>query len=110
MAGPRRDSGDVARRDDAVAHRRWNASTLLARRCYLGASPGSPSDTATSGLPPELEQAAPDPVRSEQGRAHFVVVSSEIDRLDWLHLAVSGHRRACFRFDAGRWDGHWIAP
>lgn len=36
-------------------------------------------------------------------RAHFAVVSGEVDRLDWLELAPAGNRRAMFDAAGERW-------
>ena len=36
-------------------------------------------------------------------RAHFAVVSAEVERLDWLELAPTGNRRAIFDVEGERW-------
>lgn len=88
---------------DALAKAAWEGSQAMSRRCY-GMEPGPGTPLRAGGdfvLPADDEAAA-------AGQTHFVAVLVEIERLEWLHLAASGHRRALFIFPAGRPD--WLAP
>jgi len=90
----------------------WAAATLFARRCYLApVAPGAASDGPTSGLPAALERREPDRAESEAGRPNFAVILLDAARLEFLHLAVTGHRRGLLsRTPDGDWLGHWLVP
>jgi hypothetical protein len=88
-------------RDDAVADDAWTGSREFSRMCYaIDPAPG----TAVTAPP-----AAP--LDSGAGRPHFCVVMLQIHRLESLHLAASGHRRAGFDWDAtGVLAATWLVP
>ena len=91
-------------RDGPIADAAWAAADAYARRCYLiEPGPGAPRDTPGSGLPADLEGVRPDLARTEAGRANFAVLLVAVERFDWLHLAHTGHLRALFDSDGGRW-------
>jgi len=88
-------------RDDAVADAAWAASREFSRMCYaITPAPGQPVPA-----PP------PAPLDSEAGRPHFCVVILHLARLESLHLAASGHRRARFDWDGGgALASTWLVP
>jgi hypothetical protein len=47
---------------------------------------------------------------AEAGRENFRAVLITVTRIDWLHLAASGHRRAVYEWACGGWSGGWRAP
>lgn len=96
--------------DSPAAEAAWSCSTRFARRCYLGEGPGTVSDIATSGLPAELEGIEPDEAQLVPARPNFAVLLVELEQLDWLYLAHTGHRRARFRREGGAWHGSWLTP
>ena len=102
----------VLHHDDAVAELAWKRTGLMSRRCYLAESaPGSALAKPDSGLPPHLSRDRPNEAESAAGRAHFAVVTVPLQRLEWLHLAFEGHRRARFqRVGQGPWRGEWLVP
>lgn len=87
--------------EDAVADAAWAASRPFSRRCYaIAEAPGTPC-AAPPGAP--ADDAA--------GRPNFAAVLIAFDRLDWLWLAASGHRRARFAWDAdGTPAATWLVP
>lgn len=93
-----------------VADAAWAAGTNFARRCYLGAGPGSLSDVPTSGLPPEFEGAEPDDAQLIPARDNFAVVLIDVAEVDWLYLAHTGHVRAQFTRTGESWEGRWVTP
>jgi general stress protein 26 len=93
-----------------VADAAWAASTNFARRCYLGEGPGAASDVPTSGLPPEFEGVEPDDGQLIPARENFAVLLIDVDTMDWLYLAHTGHIRAQFTRADGAWEGRWVAP
>jgi hypothetical protein len=99
--------------DGETADKAWNDATLFARRCYLAdPAPGTLSDIPVSGLPADIEGRKPeDDAEVAPGRANFAVLLAEIDTIEFLHLAHTGHRRAIFRLQpAGSWQGQWLVP
>lgn len=98
--------------DDAVADLAWKRTGLMSRRCYLAhPAPGTAQPRATSGLPSHLAKDRPSEAESAAGRANFAVVTVPLQRLEWLHLAFEGHRRARFaRSGFGPWKGEWLVP
>jgi pyridoxamine 5'-phosphate oxidase len=95
----------------ALADAAWAATSPSGRRSYLTTlPPGTASDSATSGLPVPFEQAVPTLSESEAGRANFAIAVVTLDRLEWLHLASTGHRRAAFTQTGDRWTGAWLIP
>ncbi len=98
-------------RTGPVADAAWAATSTSGRRSYLTIdAPGSVSEIATSGLPETMNGSAPTIGESEVGRANFAIVVVVLDRLEWLHLAASGHRRAAFTRVGEAWTGTWLVP
>jgi pyridoxamine 5'-phosphate oxidase len=94
-----------------LADAAWAATSPSGRRSYMTTlPPGTASDSATSGLPVAFEQAVPTLSESEVGRANFAIVVVTLDRLEWLHLASTGHRRAAFKRKDKVWAGEWLIP
>jgi pyridoxamine 5'-phosphate oxidase len=97
--------------DGTMSNAAWAATSISGRRCYLAdPAPGTASPVATSGLPSPFDQTMPTLVESEAGRANFAVLLVTVDRLEWLYLAASGHRRAAFTRDGDAWRGRWLVP
>ena len=98
-------------RDSPDADAAWSGSSAFARRCYMALQPpGTQLPTAGSGLPPEIDGRKPDESQLQPARANFALLVADITSIDWLHLAHTGHRRACFRRANGAWHGAWCAP
>lgn len=94
-----------------LADAAWAATSSSGRRSYLTTlAPGTPSDDATAGLPLPFEQTVPTMFESEAGRANFAILVVTLDRLEWLHLASTGHRRAAFTHGESGWTGAWLIP
>lgn len=88
----------------------WQRTTDFGRRCYTSDSaPGAVLSRASSGLPAEALRPQLEPALDLVGREHFALVEFQLLRVDWLHLAHSGHRRAHFDADDG-WRGRWVQP
>jgi pyridoxamine 5'-phosphate oxidase len=89
----------------------WAATSPSGRRSYLTTlAPGTISDTPTSGLPAAIETRMPEPEETVAGRANFGLLVVTLDRLEWLHLAHDGHRRAAFARVGDDWAGQWLIP
>lgn len=98
---------------DALAEAHWAATGLSSRRCYCtSVDPGTAiEDGPVSGLPPELEGRQPTEEESQRlGWPHFVVVRTQVTRLEFLYLRAAGHRRAFWDWAEGQETACWLAP
>lgn len=97
--------------EGAEADAAWAASSAASRRCYLApVAPSSAADAATSGLLAEFESRLPTLAESEAGRVNFAILTVALERIDWLHLAHDGHRRAGFLRSGDEWARGWRVP
>ncbi len=97
--------------NDELQQEQWLATELFSRRCYVGEAPTQPSKKPTSGLPENLVDREPTYEESETGRQNFAVISSTIDEIDCLELAVKGHRRSQFVWnEKGELEMKWLTP
>lgn len=99
--------------DTSAADQAWAEATLFAKRCYLAdPAPGTVSQTPVSGLPANIEGRKPDDDDEvAPGRANFALLMAQIETVEFLHLAHTGHRRAVFRKSPdGDWRGQWLVP
>ncbi len=93
--------------DDAAADQAWAACRPQARANY--AVPLAPGIAVVQ---PELADG-PGPFATEAlvvARGNFALAQVQVDSVDWLSLAASGHRRAQFSRDGSRWQSTWVAP
>jgi pyridoxine/pyridoxamine 5'-phosphate oxidase len=95
----------------AAAAAAWAATRPFSRRCYTApVAPGAAASGPTSGLPHAFEGREPTLAESEAGRPNFAILLVEAERLEFLHLAVTGHRRGRFDRDEAGWKGSWLIP
>ncbi|MDX2308177.1 MAG: pyridoxamine 5'-phosphate oxidase family protein [Hyphomicrobium sp.] len=91
---------------DDVAQAAWRSSRPQSRLCYEQAdTPGRPIAKPLDAPPPDARYALGD-----DGEANFAVLVLTIDHVEWLYLAIEGHRRASWCWDGTRWSGSWLAP
>lgn len=91
---------------DAVARAAWAGSRPQGRLCYeQGLAPGAPIAAPLPELPVDQRFAAAD-----EGERHFAVLLANVDTIEWLYLAIEGHRRARWAWRDGGWQGTWLAP
>lgn len=96
---------------DEIARAAWERSALSSRRCYTAPrAPGSITSRPESGLPPHLENRVPTEEESETGWPFFAVIVTRLERLEALHLAATGHRRARFTRQENSFAGEWLIP
>lgn len=99
--------------DGPIFEEAWERTALMSRRCYLAPhTPGTPSADPSPNLPADLIEGEPGKDRSEEGRAHFAVIESQVQEMDWLLLKHSGHRRARFEWnERGELSvSNWVEP
>jgi pyridoxamine 5'-phosphate oxidase len=92
--------------DNAVADAAWAGSRVFSRQCYgIEPGPGTAIADGDNFTLPETTDVA-----TAAGRANFCAVTVSVERLEWLYLASSGHRRALFRWEQGTFEAGWLAP
>jgi len=96
--------------DDDLADEQWDATSMFARRCYIGKAPGELSKKPTHGMPDAITDREPTPEESREGRGNFAVVSTEIRTVDVMELDVRGHRRSLFDWNDGELEMKWLTP
>jgi pyridoxamine 5'-phosphate oxidase len=100
-------------REGGTVDAAWHDSTTFARRCYMAeAAPGVVTAEPVSGLPSWIEGKQPSEADLVDARQNFALLWIQIESLEWLYLANSGHRRAKWIWDASReqWSGRWLVP
>lgn len=91
--------------DDEVAAAAWSRSRRMSRICYAAEiAPGAEINDPQSALG-HLAAA-----EGETGYENFAVIRFQVNRLEWLSLAASGHRRARFSLAGSSPVGQWLAP
>jgi pyridoxine/pyridoxamine 5'-phosphate oxidase len=91
---------------DAVWQVAWAGSKPQSRLCYeQSEAPGSKIAAPLPGLPVDKRYALAD-----DGAANFAVLVVTVDAVEWLYLAIEGHRRARWTWNDGAWEGTWLAP
>jgi pyridoxamine 5'-phosphate oxidase len=96
--------------EDELADEQWEATSLFARRCYIGKAPSEISKKPTHGMPDSLVSREPTPEESKEGRKNFAVISSSIETVDVMELDVRGHRRSLFNWREGELEMKWLTP
>ncbi len=96
--------------DDELADEQWDATSLFARRCYIGKAPSGVSKKPTHGMPDEIVNREPTPEESREGRKNFAVISTQIVKVDVMELDVRGHRRSLFEWSNGELAMKWLTP
>ncbi len=92
--------------DDAFADAAWAKAQIMSRQCYgIAPGPGTPLENGGDFALPALTDES-----TAAGRAFFCVAMIEVQSLEWLFLAASGHRRARFTHAADGSTSQWLAP
>ena len=72
----------------------WEGTQLISRKCYLTEkTPSSVTTLPEDGINESLKGKEPTLEESEKGYKNFTVIQNQIQQIDWLYLAASGHRR-----------------
>lgn len=96
--------------EDDLADEQWLATSLFARRCYIGKAPSEESKKPTHGLPKEIVEREPTAEECKAGRENFAVISTKILTVDVMELDVKGHRRSLFDWTNGELETRWLTP
>ena len=101
----------ILNNQNEIAKNMWDKTRLLSRKCYLTESdPSSLTSSPEDGIPDHLMGKEPDFEESEKGFKNFTVVENKVNEIDWLYLAISGHRRLKLIFQNEKPDYQWLIP
>ena len=94
-----------------MTRKKWKTLPSYGRKTYgTQQAPSTPLLHADDDLPNLWKVPEIDLAQTEYAYANFAVVACEINRLEYLHLQRSGHRRAVFEFIEEEWKGRWVVP
>jgi 3-hydroxyisobutyrate dehydrogenase len=94
-----------------VTQEMWEQTKLFSRKCYLTEkAPSSSTNLPEDGIDQSLGGREPTIEESERGYKNFTVVQNQIQQIDWLYLAASGHRRLKLILEKQIPSFQWIIP
>ena len=94
-----------------VTQEMWEQTKLFSRKCYLTEkAPSSSTNLPEDGIDQSLGGREPTIEESERGYKNFTVVQNQIQQIDWLYLAASGHRRLKIILEKQIPSFQWIIP
>jgi pyridoxamine 5'-phosphate oxidase len=96
---------------NTIAEEMWEGIQLISRKCYLTEkTPSSVTTLPEDGINESLKGKEPTLEESEKGYKNFTVIQNQIQQIDWLYLAASGHRRLKIILKVRIPSFHWIIP
>ena len=96
---------------NTIAEEMWEGIQLISRKCYLTEkTPSSVTTLPEDGINESLKGREPTLEESEKGYKNFTVIQNQIQQIDWLYLAASGHRRLKIILKVRIPSFHWIIP
>ena len=94
-----------------VTEKMWEKTKLFSRKCYLTKkAPSSYTSLPEDGIDENLGGREPTFEESQKGYKNFTVVKNQIQQIDWLYLAASGHRRLKIILEKKIPSFQWIIP
>ena len=94
-----------------IAKEMWDKTKLLSRKCYLTSKdPSSLTSLPEDGIPEHLIGKEPEFEESKKGYKNFTVIENKINKIDWLYLEISGHRRLNLLFQNNKPQFQWLIP
>ena len=98
--------------DDATANRFWENESDSSLRGYLAPySPGKVCTQPDPNLPEFARNRIPSREELRTGRKNFAVISSVVQKMEWLLLRREGNLRARFCYQpTGNVISEWVAP
>ena len=101
----------IINNQNKVTQEMWDQTKLFSRKCYLTEkAPSSSTNLPEDGIDESLGGREPTLKESERGYKNFTVVQSQIQQIDWLYLAASGHRRLKIILEKQIPSFQWIIP
>jgi pyridoxamine 5'-phosphate oxidase len=95
---------------DDFARKRWDNSQKISRMCYsIQPAPGENIDAGGDYLIADAKNISIS--QQDVDFQNFAAVEIVVFKLEWLFLAIQGHRRARFMWDAqGNLTQNWLVP
>ena len=101
----------IINNQNKVTQEMWDQTKLFSRKCYLTEkAPSSSTNLPEDGIDQSLGGREPTLEESERGYKNFTVVQNQIQQIDWLYLAASGHRRLKIILEKQIPSFQWIIP
>ena len=101
----------IINNQNKVTQEMWDQTKLFSRKCYLTEkAPSSSTNLPEDGIDQSLGGREPTIEESERGYKNFTVVQNQIQQIDWLYLAASGHRRLKIILEKQIPSFQWIIP
>ena len=101
----------IINNQNKVTQEMWDQTKLFSRKCYLTEkAPSSSTNLPEDGIDENLGGREPTLEESERGYKNFTVVQNQIQQIDWLYLAASGHRRLKIILEKQIPSFQWIIP
>lgn len=101
----------VINNQNTITEELWGKTKLFSRKCYLTEkSPSSVTNIPEDGINENLKGKEPTLEESEKGYRNFTVVQNQIQEIDWLYLAASGHRRLKIIVKENIPSFEWLIP
>ena len=101
----------VINNQNNITEEMWEKTKLFSRKCYLTEkAPSSNTNLPEDGIDENLRGKEPSLEESEKGYKNFTVVQNQIQKIDWLYLAASGHRRLKITMKDKMPSYQWIIP
>tara|TARA_Y200000002_G_scaffold117499_1_gene96102 strand:- start:242 stop:850 length:609 start_codon:yes stop_codon:yes gene_type:complete len=101
----------IINNQNKVTKEMWDQTKLFSRKCYLTEkAPSSSTNLPEDGIDQSLGGREPTIEESERGYKNFTVVQNQIQQIDWLYLAASGHRRLKIILEKQIPSFQWIIP
>ena len=96
---------------NSITEKMWEETQLISRKCYLTEKPpSSVTNFPEDGINESLKGKEPTLEESEKGYTNFTVIQNQIQQIEWLYLASSGHRRLKIILKDRIPSFHWIIP
>ena len=101
----------IINNQNKVTQEMWDQTKLFSRKCYLTEkAPSSSTNLPEDGIDESLGGREPTLEERERGYKSFTVVQNQIQQIDWLYLAASGHRRLKIILEKQIPSFQWIIP
>ncbi len=96
--------------ENEFARQRWDLSQKMSRMCYsVQPAPGTKIEHGNDYAMHDVKTVLPED--QEHDFKNFTAVEIHVSSLEWLFLALEGHRRAYFKWDkANLREQTWLVP
>tara|TARA_Y100000590_G_C15500760_1_gene931533 strand:+ start:84 stop:686 length:603 start_codon:yes stop_codon:yes gene_type:complete len=96
--------------NNQITSEAWKKTKLASRKCYLSKkAPSSFTNIAEDGISNHLSDKDPLEKESEIGYSNFSVIINLIEKIDWLYLSSTGHKRLLINF-LNKEAFQWLIP